>query len=163
MFSSSRKADLLNWLDGMMRLVRESCATIAPKAFLPSLPLALSPQSGSTMVRVSTAPMRVWKRSAPSRKKGRFSGNDSANWVLTVSCAASASIWEKSGLTAALSVRLGVGLQRPEMPGSKSSSVSKSSLALRTAVWLPTTVGASSRLSPGVMPSTPTSFAVWQR
>src|SRR5688500_20269746 len=98
----------------MMRLVRESCATIAPNAFLPSLPLTLTPQSGATMVRVSTAPIRVWNRSAPSRKKGRFSGKESANGVLTVGCAASASVCEKSGLTAALGVRVGVGLRQEE-------------------------------------------------
>ncbi|OPZ40775.1 MAG: hypothetical protein BWY94_02508 [Actinobacteria bacterium ADurb.BinA094] len=53
---------------------RSSRATNAPSAWTPIFPEALSPQSGAATLRVKTAWNGVVKKSAPSRKKGRFSG-----------------------------------------------------------------------------------------
>src|SRR3954453_21096146 len=57
------------------------------------------PQAGAVIVRVYTAWIGVGKRSAPSRKNGRFSGKNNANRSFAEICAVSDSTCEKSGLT----------------------------------------------------------------
>jgi len=63
------------------------------------LPVARTPQRGDVIARVWTARSGVEKSSTPSRKNGRFSGNESANRSLAEICAVSLSTCEKSGLT----------------------------------------------------------------
>ena len=115
------------------------------------------------MVRVNTTSIGVAKKSTPSRKNGRFSGKNSANRSLTSSCATSASTWEKSGLTVALSVRLEVKPQRVVSPGSTSSSpLSRPPPGNDwiSSVRLTVSVGSSSRLFPGSSPWKPVILSI---
>ena len=137
----------------------------APKAFFSSFPVTFTPSSGSATVRVKTALMGVEKKSAPSRKNGRFSGKKSANRSFSASCAASASTWEKSGFTAAETVTLGVIPHRMERPGSTLASPAlsgPSGKSARSAVWCAVIVGSSSRLRPGRRSRNPVSLSNWQ-
>jgi hypothetical protein len=98
-------------------------------------------------------------------KKGRFSEKNRANWVLTSSCAASASTCEKSGLIAPEKVRFGVIPQRAVRPRSDSgspASIEPSGKPWRTSVRWPVRVGSNSRFRPGVAPAKPVTFGIWQ-
>ena len=69
-----REVDEDPWLAGKSRLLYLSLAAKKPIEFFPDLPVTLAPHRGSTTVRVNTASMGDMKKSAPSKKKGLFSG-----------------------------------------------------------------------------------------
>src|SRR5439155_1287115 len=149
------------WLEGNNRFVVASRAPKTPIADaedLPTLPESLSPASGSATVRVNTAWIGVLKRSAPSRKNGRFSGKNSANRVFTSSWATSASTWEKSGFPVALSVRLELMPHRKSRPKEGSTlpfASGPSGSWARTSVRLAVTAGSNSMFRPGAIPWKP--------
>jgi hypothetical protein len=97
-------------------------------------------------------------------KNGRFSSKKMAKGRFNSSSRASASIWEKSGFTVALSARLVVNPHRavaPRLVSTSPSTMTPSSSAssVRTAVR----VGTISRLRPGDTPSKPSISMAWHR
>jgi hypothetical protein len=95
-----------------------SSATSSVYAVLPLLPVTRVPARGELIVRVYATCSGVSKRSNPSRKNGRFSGKNTAKRRLTVICAMSASICEKSGLMVRSSVLFAVGFHFTSRPAS---------------------------------------------
>ncbi len=161
---SSRVADRENWLPGIRMLFVRSCATRSPRALPPSLPVTLAPAVGSAIERVNTARIGVPKKSAPSRKKGRFSGKKRANRLFTSSWAASASTWEKSGLAVRFRVRSDVMPHCASSPTSRviGSATMPSLGEGRTSLRALVKVGVSWRLAPGVPPRIPVTRFAWQ-
>src|SRR5678809_83026 len=91
-------APMLCSSNGMMYGEFSSLAPMMATVFLPCLPVSLPARMGSLMERVYTAEIHDENMSAPSWKKGRFSGYDNANVRLASIWVASDSIWLKSGL-----------------------------------------------------------------
>jgi hypothetical protein len=74
MTSWSREVEEEPWLEGKTKLLIRSWAAKKPTALRPAFPVSFAPHMGSATVRVNTAWTGVRKKSAPSRKKGLFSG-----------------------------------------------------------------------------------------
>src|SRR5688572_32039978 len=72
--------------------------TSAPVAHLPNLPVIRAPNCGSPRRREKNSVIGEAKKSAFSRKNGRFSGKNTSKRWLTVTCGSSDSTWLKSGL-----------------------------------------------------------------
>src|SRR5690349_7522346 len=115
------------------------------------------PHAGDVMLRVYAARIGVARRSVPSRKNVRFSGNDSAKRLFTSICGTSASICEKSGLSVPSMVSRVLGLHFMSSPRWLSK------LRVTRSLTLAVEYGATVRCPPVGKPSNPESSEAWQR